>query len=226
MSSKRNMKRVKEIIRSINTNFFLKKHTPLPSTMQLLKDLYPKVDWSRVDFYEGLPWYTPFIASYVNAQALPQFYSFSRFSIYLRKFDESRAQCLGDIVHEGMHIVQVMHFWNGYGFGILRGFTVYYSALFTKFGYRNNPFEVPAYDQKFRFMDFCEKHNQHGIKPEIDTAVLKKVYSETPLVFRNYQFHYVGNFFILVVSFVFCLMLALIKPLIDGFVFLIRLITH
>jgi len=220
------MKRVKEIIRSINTNFFLKKHIPLPSTMQLLKDLYPKVDWSRVDFYEGLPWYTPFIASYVNAQALPQFYSFSRFSIYLRKFDESRAQCLGDIVHEGMHIVQGMHFWNGYGFGILRGFTVYYSALFMKFGYRNNPFEIPAYDQKFRFMAFCEKHNQHGIKPEIDTTVLKKVYEETSLIFRNYQFHYTGNYFLLVVSFVFCIVLALIKPLIDGFVFLIRLLTH
>jgi len=125
-----------------------------------------------------------------------------------------------------MYIVQGMRFWNGYGFGILRGFTVYYSALFTKFGYRNNPFEIPAYDQKFRFMSFCEKHNQHGIKPEIDTTILKKIYTETPLIFRNYQFHYAGNYFILAISFVFCLILALIKPLIDGFVFLIRLLTH
>lgn len=218
------MKRIGKIIQSINTNFFLKKHTPLPYTMQLLKDLYPSVDWSRVDFYEGLPWYTPFIASYVNAQALPQFYSFNRFSIYLRKFDESRAQCLGDIVHEGMHIVQGMNFWNGYGFGIFRGFTLYYSALFIKYGYRDNPFEIPAYDQKFRFMEFCEKHDQHGIIPGIDTATLKNISQEAPLVFRKYKFNYEGNYFSLAISFVFCLLLALIKPVIDGLAFLIRLL--
>jgi|GEM_PF-5844359 len=220
------MKGIRKIIQSINTNFFLKKYTPLPSTMQLLKDLYPTVDWNRVDFYEGLPWFTPFIASYVNAQALPQFYSFSRFSIYLRKFDESRAQCLGDIVHEGMHIRQGMYFWNGYGFGILRGFAVYYIALFAKFGYRNNPLEEPAYDQKFRFLDFCEKHNQHGIEPEINVETFKNIYEEPSLVFRKYQFSYLGNYFSLAASFVFCLLLAFLKPVIDGLAFLVRLFTR
>lgn len=215
------MKRLKEIIHSVTTNFFLKKYIPQPSTMQLLKDIYPTVDWNRVDFYEGLPWFTPFIASYVNAQALPQFYSFSRFSIYLRKFDESRAQNLGDIIHEGMHVLQGMHFWKGYGFGIFRGFTIYYSALFMKFGYRNNPLEVPAYDQKFRFLEFCEKHNQHGILPEMDIEVLKKVYQENPLIFKKLQFKYEGNYFSLALGFTFSLLMAVIKPLIDLLVFLI-----
>ena len=219
------MKPVKEIIRSIDNNFFLKKHTPLPTTMQLLRDLYPSIDWSRVDFFEGLPWFTPFIASYVNAQALPQFYSFSRFSIYVRKYDELRAQCLGDIVHEGLHILQCMNFWNGYGFGIVRGFTVYYSALFAKYGYRNNPFEVPAYDQKFRFLDFCERHHQHGIKPKIDTSVFKNITTDTTLVFRKYQFKYEGNYLRLGASFVFCMLVALIKPFIDGLILLIRLLS-
>lgn len=213
------MPRVKKIINSVNKSFFLKKQTPLPSTIQLLKDLYPTVNWKRVDFYEGLPWYTPFIAPYVTAQALPQFYSFNRFSIYLIKFDESRAQCLADIVHEGMHVLQGMNFWKGYGIGMLRGFTVFYSALFAKYGYRNNPLEIPAYDQEFRFLDFCEKHHQHGIKPKIDTTELKTIYTESSLVFKEYRFHYKDNYFLLVVGFLFSLFVAILKPLLDGILF-------
>lgn len=216
------MKRVGEIIHSITKNFFLKKHQLQPSTMKLLKDLYPEVDWGRVDFYEGLPWYTPFIAPYVSAQALPQFYSFSRFRIYLKKFDESRAQCLSDIVHEGFHVLQAMRFWKGYGLGIFRGFTVYYSALYTKYGYRNNPFEIPAYDQEFRFLDFCEKHQQHGIQPEIDMSAFTNIREESSLVFKRYEFRYTENYFSLAFSFLFCLVLAIIKPLLDLLIFLIR----
>jgi hypothetical protein len=217
------MARVKNIIGSINKNFFLKKQTPLPTTLQLLKDLYPTVNWNRVDFYEGLPWYTPFIAPYVNAQALPQFYSFNRFSIYLIKFDESRAQCLADIVHEGMHVLQGMRFWKGYGLGMLRGFTIFYSAFFVKYGYRNNPLEIPAYDQEFRFLDFCEKHNLHGITPKVDTSELKDIYRESSLVFEEFKFRYRDNFILLPVGFIFSTLVAIIKPILDALLFFIRL---
>jgi hypothetical protein len=219
------MARLKDIIHSVSSNFFLKKHEVQPSTIQLLKDIYPTVNWKRVDFYEGLPWFTPFIAPYVTAQALPQFYSFGRFRIYLKKFDESRAQCLADIVHEGFHVLQGMQFLKGYGLGILRGFTVYYSALFTKYGYRRNPFEIPAHDQEYRFLDFCEKHHQHGITPKVDIGALRDVYKESPLVFKDYKFSYNENYFSLIVSFLFCLCMAILKPFIDGFIFLVRIFT-
>jgi hypothetical protein len=129
---------------SIRNSFFLKRHHILPGTQKLLAELYPGVDWSRVSFYEGLPWFTGFVAPYVTAQALPDFYSFGRYRIYLKKFDESRAQCIADIVHEAFHLLQAMHFLRGYGIGFLRGFMVHYNALFLKYGYRQNPFEVPA----------------------------------------------------------------------------------
>ena len=116
----------------IKNRFFLKKHTPLPSTMELLKNLYPQVDWKRVEFFEGLPWFTGIIAPFVTAQALPHFYSFSKYRIYLIRFDESRAQCLADIVHEGFHVLQAMQFSKGYGLGFLRGLMVYYNALFLR----------------------------------------------------------------------------------------------
>lgn len=219
------MPRVRNIIDSVNKNFFLKKQTPLPSTIQLLKDLYPTVNWNRVDFYEGLPWFTPFIAPYVNAQALPQFYSFNRFSIYLIKFDESRAQCLADIVHEGMHVLQGMKFWKGYGIGMLRGFTVFYTALFVKYGYRRNPLEIPAYDQEYRFLDFCEKHNLHGIHPKVDVSELRSIYKEASLVFKDFRFRYQENFFLLIIGFLFSLIVAIIKPILDALLFLIKIFS-
>jgi hypothetical protein len=215
------MKRLKDFLNSVRSGFFLRKHIPRPTTMKLLKDLYPSVDWDRVDFYEGLPWFTPFIAPYVTAQALPQFYSFGRFRIYLKKFDESRAQCLADIVHEGLHVLQGMHFWKGYGLGIIRGFTVYYCALFFKHGYRNSPLEIPAFDQEFRFLDFCEKHHQHGISPPIRISELEQIGEDPGLVFKSYRFRYEGNVLVLAGSFIFCFFLAFIKPLADLLVFLL-----
>ncbi|HLG03234.1 MAG TPA: hypothetical protein VI731_06540 [Bacteroidia bacterium] len=215
------MNQTEGMLQSIRNNFFLQKHRPLPSTMKLLADLYPTIDWSRVDFYEGLPWFTPIIAPYVTAQALPQFYSFSRYRIYLRKFDESRAQCLADIVHEGMHVFQAMHFFRGYGFGILRGFTVLYSAVFARHGYRNNNFEIPAYDQEFGFLKYCEEKHQHGIVPKIDTSVLTGISSRSSLVIHKFKFHYNANFILLAGGFIFCLIFAILKPVIDVFVFLI-----
>lgn len=217
------MERKKNFITSITSNFFLRKITPLPSTMQLLKDMYPTVNWNRVDFYEGLPWYTPYLASYVNAQALPQFYSFNRFSIYLRKFDESRIQCVSDIVHEAFHVLQGMRFWNGYGLGMLRGFTVYYGAVFFKHGYRQNPFEIAAYDHEFLFLDFCEKHDQHGIVPEADPTIFKYIKTEKTLVYKRFEFKYKEGLLILIGCFIVSLLAALIKPLIDVLVFLLRL---
>jgi hypothetical protein len=209
-----------KIIRTIADNFFLKKHIPLDSTITILKKLYPEVNWTRVDFYEGLPWFTPLVAPYVTAQALPDFYSFSRYRIYLRTFDESRAQCLADIVHEGYHITQAMAFLKGYGIGFLRGLMVYYNALYLKHGYRSNPFEVPAYDQEFRFLDYCKKHGFGGIIPKMEPEALSNIETESALVFRKPEFKYEGNYFALAGSFILCLTIALSKPLIDILVFL------
>lgn len=215
-------KKIKELFSSMKTNFFLRKHTLQPFTLQLLKDLYPGVDWNRVDFYEGLPWHTPVVAPYVTAQALPQFYSFSRYRIYLKKFDESRAQCLSDIVHEGFHIMQSMHFRKGYGFGFFRGFLFYYIAHFLKYGYRQNPFEIPAYDQEFRFLDFCEKQGLHGIVPKVDPDAFKTISKERSLIFAGYNFSYKENPLRLMLSFIFCVLLVILKPMADVLVFLIR----
>jgi hypothetical protein len=204
---------------SIKNNFFLKKHIPLASTMTMLKDLYPSVDWTRVDFYEGLPWFTPFIAPYVTAQALPQFYSLSRYRIYLKKFDESRAQCLADIVHEGYHVMQAMQFWKGYGIGFFRGLMLYYNALFLKYGYHANPFEITAHDQEYRFLDYCTKHGLRGVIPKVNPDAFANIAEEKPLVFNKYEFRYDENIVALAGSFFFCGLVTIVKPFVDVLIY-------
>ena len=207
----------------LRESFFLKKHHPTESTMRILYDLYPNVNWKRVDFYEGLPWFTPMVAPYVTAQALPRFYSFGGFRIYLRKFDESRAQCIADIVHEAFHIMQAMHYWKGYGIGFFRGFMVYYIALFMKYGYRQNPFEIPAYDQEYMFLHYCERIGLHGIVPKVPQEAFRNIKDENSLVVKKYVFRYSEKFYPLVLSFIFCLLVAFIKPFVDVLGFFIRL---
>jgi hypothetical protein len=206
----------------IRNNFRLRKYVPRESTMQILRTLYPEVDWNRVDFYEGLPWFTPAVAPYVTAQALPQFYSFNKFRIYLRKFDETRAQCIADIVHEAFHIMQAMNFKKGYGFGFFRVWMLYYVAVFFRHGYRQNPFEIPAYDQEFRFLKYCEKHNLHGITPQVDEEAFGALSQQRDLVFRKFEFKFRENLLTIPASFLFCTFIALVKPIADALVFVVR----
>jgi hypothetical protein len=208
-------------LRTARENFFLKKHSPSVHTLQMLHALYPSVNWSRVDFYEGLPWFTPGVAPYVTAQALPDFYSCTRFRIYLKKFDESRVQCLADVVHEAFHILQAMHFSKGYGVGFFRIWMFYYIACFIKQGYRNNDFEIPAYEQEFRFLHFCAKQGLHGITPKADERALNRVSMQPELIFSDIRYRYKGSAWALAGSLIFCLLVTLVKPLADVIVFLL-----
>jgi hypothetical protein len=214
-----------KFLRATRQHFFLKRFQPSPATLELLQSIYPGIDWRRVSFHEGLPWFTPFVAPYVTAQALPDFYSFRRFRIYLKKYDETRAQCIADIVHESFHIMQAMSLNKGYGIGFFRGFTWYYIAHFFKTGYRENPFEVPAYDQEFRFMKMCAKHHIHGISPPVKENQIEGLKSEAELRFSNFEFTYKGNKLHLLSSFLLCMLITLSKPPVDLLVFILSRLT-
>jgi len=205
-------------------NFHLRKHTPLPSTIKILETLYPLVNWNRVDFYEGLPWFTPAVAPYVTAQALPNFYSLSRFRIYLKKYDESRAQCLADIVHEAFHINQAMSFGKGYGIGFFRIWMLFYISVFFRNGYRQNPFEIPAYDQEFRFLQYCEKHNLHGIQPAVRESAFNELAQQKSLVFKKIDFKYEEGVLDLIGGFLFCVFITVVKAPADLLASIVRII--
>lgn len=211
---------MRKVLKHIADSFFLKKYDPSPSVRRMLKTLYPVIDWKRVEFYEGLPWFTRFIAPYVTAQALPDFYSFGKFRIYLKKFDEDRAQCLADIAHEGFHVLQAHHFLKGYGFGFFRGFMIFYLALFAKQGYRMNSFEIPAYDQEYRFLDKCSKNGVHGMVPAITPNILEKIVGENDLIFKAAPPSEKPKAWLLLLSIPLCLLIALVRPIADLIVFI------
>jgi hypothetical protein len=188
--------------------------------MQLLRDIYPGIDWKRVDFYEGLPWFTSLVAPFVTAQALPDFYSFGRYKIYLKCYDESKTQCVADIVHEGFHVLQAMSLLNGYGLGILRGFYLVYIAQYMKHGYRSHPLEIPAYDQEYRFLDFCRKHS---LQVPVNTSALKKELCASGLVFKKTAHKYSEGLLRMLGSLTLCLLTLLLKPPLDAIIFLVHL---
>jgi hypothetical protein len=207
----------------LKSSFFLKKYTPCAETLKLLKNIYPTVNWNHVDFYEGLPWFTPLVAPYVTAQALPDFYSCSRFRIYLSKFDETKAQCISDIVHEAFHVLQGMHFAKGYGVGFFRIWMVYYIAFFIKYGYRQNPFEIPAYDQEYRFLEYCRQKGFHGISPRVSYKSFSDIFIEKELVFRDIDFSFGENILLLFVGILLCALITILKPVADVLMYSVRL---
>lgn len=209
----------------LREDFFLKKHEIRQSTRQLLQQVYPSVDWSRVDFYEGLPWFTPLAAPFVSAQALPHFYSMHRFRIYLKKYDESRAQCLADIIHEAYHVMQGMSFHKGYGLGFFRTWMVLYLADFFRNGYRQNVFEIPAFDQEFRFLAYCESKGLHGIQPPLPPNVLQSIDEHTGLLARHSSWPKIAGWWTIPAAIVLCLVVTVSKPALDLLLGALRLIV-
>jgi hypothetical protein len=145
---------------------------------RVLETLFPTVDWTRVTFFSGLPWY---IVD-TNAITLPDPYSLSRFRIYLgeridfcdRKNAAGRLApnfALNTLVHEALHVRQFTQIARGYGPGFarpcyLRYFHSYLGKLLpclagrydkTRYkkrfdaAYATNPFEAAAFAQDGAF---------------------------------------------------------------------------
>jgi hypothetical protein len=129
----------------------------LPScALRLLEHLYPTVDWTRVGFFSGLPWYTSLANSFVSvpttAITLPDPLTSGAFRLYLGdNTDFCDPAQLKVLVHEAYHIHQFMSVGGGYGPGFVRpGFIAYFICLFHH-GYEENPFETEAYAQETAF---------------------------------------------------------------------------
>lgn len=117
--------------------------------MRLLERLYPTVDWTRVIFLSGLPFWA---SSATSAITLPDPSNGWGFRIYLGdNTDFCDPDDMATLVHEGMHIAQFMSVGGGYGLGFFRpAFIGYFACLFAH-GYDNNPYELQAYEQDERF---------------------------------------------------------------------------
>lgn len=204
MEVKKNKPALNKFLEECSNSVFHEKIIPSKKIIDTLKIIYPTIKWERVYFFKGMPWFTIIHSNFITAQALPATYSFSKFSIYLRDYDAESCETLSIIVHEGYHLMQYQKFLKGYGLGFLRAFIVYYNAYYLKHGYRNNPFEIPAYEQENKFYRFCKSNS----------LLQKESFSvDTCMIVKGVDFKFTGNYFYLFLSLLFNLLIAIIKPI-------------
>lgn len=176
---------------------FPKKIEPSPFTQQLLKSLYPTVNWEKVKMYKGLPWFLP---KWTSAIVLPASWHYQRMHIYFRDFEEKNITGLSTIVHEGMHILQASDIAKAKGLGLMRGFIMWYIGLFFKTLWDNwgrypkqefwkkcyylHPMEIPAFAQGDAFYE-----SYHAFHKETGYQYWEKVPENiAPFLSKNPQF--------------------------------------
>lgn len=184
---------------------------------QLLKKLYPTVNWDTVRFYKGMPWFM--IGNFAHAIVLPGTWHYRRIHAYFSKYAPRTVQGLSTIVHESFHVLQYHD--TGRGIGLLRGFLVYYLAdyfqLLFKYGfkkdwattndlaYREHPMEIPAYMQDDEFCSFCIGQQTDLSIPDIPEHFIKTDCGYQPK--QAFPFLLLAIFTVLIFS--------IIKPLIE-----------
>lgn len=124
--------------------------------LQLLKVIYPTVDWNKIHFYDELPWFIP--TSKVNAVALPGIYDCNQIHIYFSNFNPYICYIpnkeLSLVIHEGYHALQYTDI-GIFGIGFIRLFTMKYLNCWLMYRYKKNPFEISAYAFAKNFSECC-----------------------------------------------------------------------
>lgn len=128
--------------------FFPGKILPPECLVDLLRFVYPTIDWSRVSFYDGWPHVIGL--SSARAITLPGSYTLRGVNIYFKRghWDPFTCDGLSVIVHEGFHVLQIRDVMEGRGLGLARPFVVQYLACWASNGFRYNShsMEEVAYD--------------------------------------------------------------------------------
>ncbi|NOU19169.1 MAG: hypothetical protein HOO91_16555 [Bacteroidales bacterium] len=187
--------------------------------LQLLKTLYPKVNWNKVHFYNNLPWYIP--SSKTIAITLPGIYNFTRFNIYFNKnFDPSSYKRLGTMVHEGFHVLQNRD-TGIFGVGFIRLFMVEYLGSWAMFGYKNSSMEVDAYEQEKHFNE-CYKALNKNIcdcstkPPTLNQNALSQLIASYPDLAKNTSgYHYNFDIFLAIIGVVLDILIAILLPILE-----------
>ncbi len=183
---------------------------------EILQQLYPKVDWRKVRFCKGLPWFlSPRSAS---AIVMPGTWNISDINVYFIKYQPENPRGLSTIVHEGFHVLQYSDM--GKGIGLMRRFLVHYLADYFELLFKNvrkkgwatanwlayheHPMEKPAYGQDFNFYGFCKRQS---IQSMVNNIPKQLTYQHCGYTFRL-------TFFLLP-AFLITLIFAIVKPFIE-----------
>lgn len=184
--------------------------------LKLLQTIYPTVDWSKVKFYDGLPWFVSFSPA-TTAITLPGFYGINNINIYFKNFDPCTCYGLSTIIHEGFHVLQYNDIGTG-GLGWIRLFMIEYFACTIANGYDNNPFEIPAYEQGSKFLKCCnEPICDCTTKPStFNQDALNELIKKCPdLIKKESGFKYSCGFFPALLGAIITLIIAILYPIVD-----------
>lgn len=223
--------KLKEILRNFY-NWFRPKEIEKPDcVLQLLKTIYPTVNWNKVHFHNGLPWFIP--SSQASAITLPGTYDFTRIHIYFNgNFDPCTCRGLRLIVHEGFHVLQYTDIAVG-GVGFIRLFMMEYFGCWIANGfvYANNPMEIAAYAQENRFNKCCNAIKPEKIcdcstkPPTFNQNALNQLITNCPdLVRRTSGFKYNCGFFPLILGIILDVLIGIVIPIVEIILFLVAAI--
>ena len=129
-------------------HWFFPKQIYVPKCVhELLKFIYPDVDWDRATFHEGWP---HLIDADHSAITLPHSLKPGHTRTYFKKgkWDPCSCKGLGLIVHEGFHVLQFQNIAGGWaGIGLANPVTILYLACWIDhgFSYYDHPAEKAAY---------------------------------------------------------------------------------
>lgn len=184
---------------------------------QLLEKLYPTINWDKVRFHKGMPWFM--VGNFAHAIVLPATWHYQRIHAYFSQYDTHTSRGLSTVVHESFHVLQYQD--TGRGIGLLRGFLVYYLAdyfqLLFKYGfkkswmtandlaYREHPMEIPAHMQDDEFCSFCIRQQTNLSISDIPEHFIKTHCGYQPK--QAFPFLLLAIFTVLIFS--------IIKPLIE-----------
>lgn len=136
-------------------------------TEAILQHIYPTINWAKVRFYKGLPWFIS--GSFVGAIVLPATWGRRGIHAYFRNYRSGSFSNLMTVIHEGFHVLQYRDL--GAGVGFFRRFMLYYLSDYLQLFFRNirknnreiasqiaydkHPMELPAYAYEAAFQKYA-----------------------------------------------------------------------
>jgi hypothetical protein len=201
----------------------------LPKEQRLMQQMYPQIDWKKVEFHTRMPWFMQY--TFAIGVALPSAYNREKVHIYLREKDQkSLNERLAIMVHEAFHAQQYHDLASmnkgSWGWGYNRRFMRYYlgwyfQMLYEGFfknkltwkdtkqqAYRQHPMELTAYRQEGIFRNHINAYRGHSV-----IGFFKQV---PQLICTNSHVPPAPAFVFHITATLLCVLIALSKPLLDA----------
>lgn len=209
-------------------SIFPPKFELMPRERQLLAQMYPRINWSRVVVHHQMPWFMRY--SFAIGVALPDAYNRCQVHIHIRQLDcLAPAERWAILVHEAFHVQQYYDLGSlephGWSWGYQRRFMRYYlgwyfhslwKGLFQerlpwrkaqRQAYRQHPMEVPAYWQEGLF------RKQSTL---FQARAVNDFFKETPhLICTHSRIPQAPPLFFHGIAWFLCGLIALSKPFLD-----------